>query len=168
LASQEVFVSVTLIVVHCNDLTVVFRMYKAAPVISALTKVYTIPCHDRGHVNVMVVLQSCTDSLHILQGSSSETFPASSAGACNISNIVVVDVDVMEEGFIAMNEEADIGIKQEEIPKHITFRDIKAEHDEVSYVCICLIRHILPLSRNVSCFCDISICGQLEQLHCWE
>ena len=137
MASQEVFVSVTLIVVHCNDLTVVFRMYKAAPVISALTKVYTIPCHDRGHVNVMVVLQSCTDSLHILQGSSSETFPASSAGACNISNVKVEgDADVKEDGFVAINEEVDLVIKQEEIPEDLKIPDTNAEPDEVSYVCL--------------------------------
>jgi hypothetical protein len=41
---------VTLVVVHCNDLTVtMLRMYKAAAVLSALIKVYTIPCHDRSH-----------------------------------------------------------------------------------------------------------------------
>ena len=86
----------------------------------------------------MVVLQSCADSLHILRSLSSETFP-SSDGACNFSNIKVEDdVDVKEEGFVAVNEEADIGIKQEEIPEDITFPDIKAEPVEVSYVCICL------------------------------
>ena len=36
---------------------------KAATVLSALLKVYTIPFHDRGHINVMLVLQSCTDPL---------------------------------------------------------------------------------------------------------
>jgi hypothetical protein len=41
-------------------------MYKAAAVLSALMKVYIIPCHERGHINVMLVLQSCTDSLHNL------------------------------------------------------------------------------------------------------
>jgi len=28
-----------------------------------------------------------------------------------------------------------------------------------------VIRHILPVSINVSCFCDASISGQLIQLH---
>jgi len=49
------------------------------------------------------------------------------------------DVDVIEEGFIAVNEEVDIGIKQEEIPEDINFPDIKAEPDEVSFVCVCLL-----------------------------
>jgi hypothetical protein len=49
------------------------------------------------------------------------------------------NVDVKEEGFLAVNEEVDIGIKQEENPEDITFPDIKAEPDEVSCVCICLL-----------------------------
>jgi hypothetical protein len=75
-----------------------------------------------------------------LPGSSNATFPSSSDGACNFSNIdVEEDVDVKEECFIAIKEEVDIGIKQEEIPEDITFPDIKSEPDEVSYVCICLL-----------------------------
>ena len=52
-----------------------------------------------------------------------------------------------------------IGIKQEEIAEDIFFPDIKTEPDEVSYVCVCMsvIRHILPVFRNVSCFCDAKI-----------
>jgi hypothetical protein len=80
-----------------------------------------------------LVLQSCTDSQHNLPGSSRETFPTSSDGSRNFSNIEVEeDVDVKEEGFIAIKEEADIGIKKEEIPE-----DIKSEPDEVSHVCVC-------------------------------
>ena len=81
----------------------------------------------------MLVLQSCTDSLQVLPGSSSETFPAPSDGTCDVSNTAVQqDVVVVEEGFIAVNEEVDIGIKQEEIPDNISFPDIQAELDEVS------------------------------------
>jgi hypothetical protein len=117
-----------------------FRKYKGAAVLSALIELYTIPCHGRGHINVMLVLQSCTDSLHIRPGSSGESHATSSDGGCNLSNIEVEeDVDVIEEGFIAVNEEADIRIKQEEIPEDINFPDIKSEPDEVSYVCVCLL-----------------------------
>jgi len=88
-----------------------------------------------GHINVMLVLQSCTDPLYILPGSSSGTY----ATSCNISNVKVeMDVDVKEEHFIAVNEEVDLGIKQE-TPGDITFPDINAEPDEVSCVCICLL-----------------------------
>ena len=92
-----------------------------------------------GHINVVLVLQSCTDSLRLLPSSSSETFPSSSDGAYDVGNMKVEeDVDVIEEIFTAINKDADIGIKQEEIPEDITFPDIKSEQDEVSYVCICL------------------------------
>jgi hypothetical protein len=67
-----------------------FRMYKAAALLSALKKVYTTPCHDRGHINVMLVLQSHTDSLSALPTLSSETFPTSSDGTCDVGNIAVV------------------------------------------------------------------------------
>jgi len=96
-----------------------------------------------GHINVMLVLQSCTDPLHILPSSCNETFPTPSEGTCDVSNTAVQqDVVVVEEGFIAVNEEVDIGIKQEEIPDNISFPDIQAELDEVSYVCAC------PLSNT--------------------
>jgi len=39
---------VTLVIIHCNDLTVIMlNMYKAAAVLSALMKVYSIPGHDK-------------------------------------------------------------------------------------------------------------------------
>jgi hypothetical protein len=115
-------------------------MYEAAAVISGLMKVYTVPCHDKGHINVVLVLQSCTDSLRVLSSSSNETFPTSTNGTYDFGNMKFEkDVDVIEESSIAMNKEVDIGIKQEEIPEDITFPDIKSEPDEVSYVCVCLL-----------------------------
>ena len=103
-------------------------------------KVYTIPCHDRGHINVMFVLQSCTDPLQVLPGSSIDMFPTSSDGIYDVSNTEVEEgVVVIQESFITINKEEDIGVKQEEIPEDITFPDIKAEPNEVSYVCICLL-----------------------------
>ena len=130
----------TLLFIYCNDLAViVLKLYNAATALLALIKVYSIPSHDRGHINVMLVLQSCTDSVSILPCSSRKTFPPSCDGACNFSNIDVEDdVYVKEESFIAINKEEDIGIKQE-IPEDITFTDIKAEPNEVSYVYICLL-----------------------------
>jgi hypothetical protein len=117
-----------------------FRTYKAAALLSVLMKVYSIACHDRGHINVMLVLQSCTDSLTVLPSLSNETFPTPSDDTYDDGNIEVEkDVDVIEECFIAINKEADIGIKQEEVPQDITFPDIKSESDEVSYVCMCLL-----------------------------
>jgi len=91
--------------------------------------------------------------VHILPGSSSET-NATSDGACNFSDIEVEedDVDVIEEDFEVIHEEVDVGIKQEEIPGDITFPDIKSEPDDVSYVYMSVIGHILPVSSNLSIF----------------
>jgi len=92
-----------------------------------------------GYINVMLVLQSCTDPLHIPPSLSSET-NTTPDGVCNFSNTEVEeDVDVIEVVFISINEEVDISIKQEEIPRDITFPDMKSEPSEVSYVCICLL-----------------------------
>ena len=108
-----------------------FRKYKAATD-STPFLVMT------GHVNVMLVLQSCTDSLQVLPGSSSETFPTQSGGTCDVSNTAVQqDAVVVEEGFMAVKEEAPTGIKLEEIPEDIFFPDMKTEPNEVSYVCVC-------------------------------
>ena len=102
-------------------------------------KVYTVPCHYRGHMNVMFVLQSCTDPLHNLPGSSNESHATSCDSSCNFSNIAVEeDVDFKEDSFIPIKEEADISIKQENIPEDKNFPDIKSEPDEVRYVCVCV------------------------------
>jgi hypothetical protein len=123
LASQEGLFSVTFIFILVMILTVKMHSF-----------------HDRGQINVMFILQSCRDSLHILSGSSSETFPTSSDGTYDVSNTEFEwDVVVIEEGFVAVNGEVDIGIKQEEIPEDITFLDIKAEPDQVCNVCMCLL-----------------------------
>jgi len=121
-------------------LTVILEGISKAPaVLSVLMKVCTIPCHDRGYFIVVLVLQSCSDSLHILPVASSET-NATSDVVCNFSNIKDEhDADVIEEIFISVNEEVDRGVKQEEIPGDITFPDIKSEPDKVSYGCICLL-----------------------------
>jgi len=69
---------------------------------------------------------------------------------CNFSNTdVEEDVDVIEEIFISINEEVVSGIKQEKIPGDITFLDGKSEPDKVSYICMSVIGHILPVSRNL-------------------
>jgi len=129
---------------------------KVATILSALMKWYTIPCHDRGHINVMLVLQSCSDSLHILPSLPRQT-NATSDGVCNFGNMEVEeDVDEIEEVFTSINEEVNRGIKQEEIPGHITFPDIKSEPDEVSYIRMSVIGHIFRVS-GVHSFFEMSV-----------
>ena len=105
----------------------------------------------RGHINVTLVLQSCSNSLHILHSSSNQT-NATSDGVYNFSNIVVEDIAEIEEVFMSIDEEVDRDIKQVEIPGHITFPDIKSEPDEVSYIYMSVIGLLLRVSGNRSFF----------------
>ena len=106
-------------------LTVIIEgISKAATLLSVLMKVYTLPCHDRGQINVMLVLQSCSDSLQILPSSSSETNAALSECASHVGNVKVeedLDMQVEEEEgnvktekCVDSEEEECIGIKEEE------------------------------------------------------
>jgi hypothetical protein len=51
--------------------------------------VFTVPCNDRGHINVMLVLQSCTDCLQVMAGSSVGTFRTSSDDTYGVRNVKV-------------------------------------------------------------------------------
>jgi hypothetical protein len=69
-----------------------------------------------GCINVMLVLQSCTDPLHIPPGSSSDTYATSSDCAYHVGNVKVEeDLDMQEEeGDVKMKTEKDIGCEEEE------------------------------------------------------
>jgi len=133
-------------------------MTKAATVLSVLMTVYTISCPDRGYVNIMLVLQSCSDPLLIVPSASSET-NATSGGVCNFSNLEFEeDVDATEGVFLPIKEEVDRGIKQDEIPGP----------EEVSYICVCLFLDTFSQCSGMFFFCDVIIPSQLKKLHCWE
>jgi hypothetical protein len=113
---------VTLFVNHCNGFdSYNGGIFKAATELSVFMKVYIILCHERGHSNVMLVLQSCTDSLQVLPVSSCETFPTPSDSTYDVSNVKVEeDIDIKEEEDVKAekgmgNEEEEcIDIKDEE------------------------------------------------------
>jgi hypothetical protein len=89
-----------------------------------------------------------------MPGSSNETFPTPSDCTYDVGNITVdEDISVIEESFISANKQADIGIKQEEIPEDINFPDIKAEPNEVSYIYI---------------YICIYICLLLDTFYIWD
>ena len=69
-----------------------------------------------GYINVMLILQSCSDSLHILTGSSSEANATSSDCAYHVGNVKVEeDLDMQEEeGEVNVKTEKDIGSEEEE------------------------------------------------------
>jgi hypothetical protein len=79
-----------------------------ATLLSALMKVYTIPCLNRGNINVMLVVQSCTVSVQVMADSSSVTIPTSSDGTYHVSNVKFeVDLD--------MQGEDEVNVKTEEV-----------------------------------------------------
>ena len=110
-------------------LTVIMEgICKAAAILSVLMKVCAIPCHDRGHINVMLVLQSCTDSLQVMAGSSSETFPTSPDGTLDIGNIKVEELaDIKEEEEVNVKTENVIGSEEEEC---MDIKDEEGAHSE--------------------------------------
>jgi hypothetical protein len=73
-----------------------------------------------GHINVMLVLQSCTDSLQVISDSSTETFPASSGGTHGVGNVKFAE-------HTDMKEEEEVNVKRENIiiSEEVQFRDIR-------------------------------------------
>jgi len=69
-----------------------------------------------GYINVILVLQSCTDPLHIPLSSSSGTYGTSSDCAYHIGNMKVEkDLDMQaEEGEVNVKTEKGVGGEEEE------------------------------------------------------
>jgi hypothetical protein len=68
-----------------------------------------------GYINVMLVLQSCTDPLHILPGSSSDTYGTSSDCAYHVGNLKFEeDLDMQEVEEVYVKTEKGIGSEEEE------------------------------------------------------
>jgi len=79
------------------------------------------------YINVMLVLQSCTDPLHILPGSSTDTYGTSSDCAYYVGNMKVEeDLDMQEECVVIKDEQGIYSEEEEEEKKDI---DTKEEED---------------------------------------
>jgi hypothetical protein len=96
---------------------------KAFTLLSILMRVYTILYHDRSYINVMLVLQSSSDSQQILPGSSGDTYAASFDRAYHVGNMTFeedlvmqeeVEGNVKKEKGIGSEEEECVGIKDEQ------------------------------------------------------
>jgi hypothetical protein len=95
-----------------------------------------------------VMLQSCTVSLEVVPGSSSET------GITSDDSQAVVGIKV--------EEDAGVTIKVE-IPEPISFPSIKAEPVEVSYLSVPTVRHVTYIHKcPVSFLVSISTSAQLN------
>jgi hypothetical protein len=95
-------------------LTVIMEgILRAATVLSILLKVYNILYHVRSYINVMLVLQSSSDSQQILPSSSNGAYAPSADCAHHFGNVKVEeDLDVQEE--VEVNVKAEKGICSEE------------------------------------------------------
>ena len=76
-----------------------------------------------GHINVMVVLHSCTDSPQFLAGSCTETFPTPCDVTLDIGNMQV------EEDLDMIEKEAKVNVKTEKGigSENVEWMDIKDE-----------------------------------------
>ena len=82
----------------------------------------------RGHFNVILVLQSCTDSLQVLPGASCETFPSSSYGTFDVGSIKFEeDIDIKEVEKVNVKAEKGISSEEEEC---IDIKDEDVIHSE--------------------------------------
>jgi hypothetical protein len=84
----------------------------------------------------MLVLQSCTDPLHIVPGTSSETFPTSSDGTYSVGNVKVERDRNMQEGEVVnvnvnVKTESDIGSEEEKCVVIKGEEDLYSEEEEV-------------------------------------
>ena len=78
-------------------------------------EVYTTSCPDRGYINVMLVLQSCSDPLHVLPGSSRDTCGTSSDCAYHVGNVKVEeDLDMQEAEEVNVKTEKGVGSEEED------------------------------------------------------
>jgi hypothetical protein len=82
----------------------------------------------------MLILQSCTDPLHIPPGSSSDAYAASSDCAYHVGNVKVEeDLDMQEEEEVNVKTERGIGSEEEECIG-IKDEDIYSEEEQEEVV----------------------------------
>ena len=91
--------------------------------------VHTTPHHDRGYLYFVLVLQSCSDSLHILPSSSSDTYAASSDCACHIGTMKVEDDLDMQEEEEEVNVKTEKGMCSEE-DECIGIKDVEGRYSK--------------------------------------
>ena len=97
--------------------------------------------------NCVLVLQSCRNSLEVASGLCSERRATLSGdmseGVSTNAEITGMNIKVEKIPVVKFEEETAMDIKQEDFPW-----DIKAEEDQVSHVCLSVMRYILRISRN--------------------
>ena len=108
---------------------IVNGMSKTTTLLSVLRKVFSIPYQDRGHINIMLVSQSCTDSQQVMAASTKETLPTSFGGAYQVGSLKVeVDLDMQEEEE-EVNVKPGNGVCSEEV-ECMDVKDEEAKYSE--------------------------------------
>jgi hypothetical protein len=122
----------------------------------------------------MLFLQSCTNSLKVVSGLCSERRATLSGVSTNVEEVTVMDITVEEVPVVKFEEKTVMDIK-EDIPWDVTSPVVKAEHDQVSYLCVCpLLDTFYKYPVMPTIFCDLqhSLCqsvtlsGHIILLHC--
>jgi hypothetical protein len=109
---------------------------RAGPVPSAFMEVYSIPCHDIGQINVLLVLQGCRDSVQVPPGSHTDTLPALSYDTFDVSNVKLEEeIHIKEVEEINVKAKEDVGSGEEEC-MDIADQEIIYVEEEVEDVAI--------------------------------
>jgi hypothetical protein len=135
--------------------------------------------------NCVLILQSSTDSPKILVGlcreRSGTVCDDVHEGVIIKAEVPDMDIKVEEMSVVKVEEDTGVNIKEEVIPfirfeksldtKEEDFRwdvispTIKAEHYQVSYMCVCALLDPFYVYLISNCFC---LCGYTKLLNCCE
>jgi hypothetical protein len=97
----------------------------------------------------VLVLQSCTDPLQVLPGSSCETFPTSSDGTYDVGSVKFEeDIDIKEEEKVIVKVEKDIDSEEEEC---IDIKDEEGIHSEEEEDDMDIEEEDVDIKEEVSC-----------------
>ena len=99
--------------------------------------------------NCLVVLQSCTNSAKVVADLCDERRAMSSGDlhtgvSTKVEEVTDMDIEVVEISVVKIEEETTIDIKEEDISVDGTFPAVKAEEDQVSYMCVCPLLDTFP------------------------
>jgi hypothetical protein len=104
----------------------------------------------------MLVLQSCTNSPNVVSGLCSER--RDEGVGTSVEEVAVMDITIEEVPVIKFEEKTGMDTK-EDFPWDVTSSVVKAEHDQVSYLCVCPVLDTFykyPVMPTI--FCDLQHC----------
>jgi hypothetical protein len=114
----------------------------------------------------MLILQSCANSPKVVSGLCTERRATSSdyvneGVSTNIEEVTVMDIKVEEIPVVKFEDETAMGIKEEDFPWDVISPTVKAEEDQVSYLCVCPLLDTFykyPIMPTIFCDLQHSLC----------